>query len=129
RTRAHDSWVQVGGMVVDVRRMNTRKGDVMLRGTLEDTDGTIDLVVFPKAVPELESVLRPDQVVLLRGRLDLKDDDRVALLVQSAKPFEPTEKEIAAAAGAADARRAERVAAAAPSELFVRIDGQAIRES
>ncbi|WP_210492831.1 DNA polymerase III subunit alpha [Patulibacter sp. SYSU D01012] len=129
RSRQHDSWVQVGGMVADMRRINTRKGDVMLRGTLEDTETTIDLVVFPKAVPELEPVLKPDEVVLLRGRLDLKDDERVALLVQSAKPFAPSSKELEAAAGAADARRAEREAAAAPTELFLRVDGAAVRES
>ncbi|WP_022928495.1 DNA polymerase III subunit alpha [Patulibacter americanus] len=129
RGRPHDSWVQVGGMVADMRRINTRKGDVMLRGILEDTESSIDLVVFPKGVPELEPILQPDSVVLLRGRLDLKDDERAALLVSSAKVFEPSAKEIEAASGAADARRAERVAAAAPTELYVRVDGSAIRES
>jgi DNA polymerase-3 subunit alpha len=129
RTQAHDSWVQVGGMVADMRRLNTRKGDVMLRGTLEDTEGTIDLVVFPKGVPELEPILQPDAVVLLRGRLDLKDDERAALLVQSAKPFEPSAKELEAAKGAAEERRAERAALAAPTELYVRIDGSSVKES
>lgn len=128
-TQANDSWVEVGGMVADMRRLNTRKGDVMLRGTLEDTEGQIDLVVFPKGVPELEPILQPDEIVLLRGRLDLKDDERVALLVQSAKPFAPSQKEIEAATGAADERRAERVAAAAPTEIYVTIDGAAISEA
>ncbi|MEV4421799.1 DNA polymerase III subunit alpha [Patulibacter sp. NPDC049589] len=129
RSRPHDSWIQVGGIVADIRRINTRKGDVMLRGVLEDTDGSVDIVVFPKGTPELEPILQPDAVVLVRGRVDLKDDERATVLVNSAKVFEPTEKEMAAAAGAADERRAEQVAAAAPTELFVRVDGSAIRES
>ena len=129
RGRPHDSWVQVGGIVADIRRINTRKGDVMLRGVLEDTDGSVDIVVFPKGTPELEPILQPDAVVLVRGRVDLKDDERATVLVNSAKVFEPTEKEKAAAAGAADERRAERVAAAAPTELFVRVDGSAVRDS
>jgi DNA polymerase-3 subunit alpha len=129
RGRPHDSWVQVGGIVADIRRINTRKGDVMLRGVLEDTDGSVDIVVFPKGTPELEPILQPDAVVLVRGRVDLKDDERATVLVNSAKVFEPTEKEKAAAAGAADERRAERVAAAAPTELFVRVDGSTVRDS
>jgi DNA polymerase-3 subunit alpha len=129
RGRPHDSWVQVGGIVADIRRINTRKGDVMLRGVLEDTDGSIDIVVFPKGTPELEPILQPDQVVLVRGRVDLKDDERATLLVNSAKVFEPTQKEMDAAAGAADARRAEQVALAAPTELFVRVDGSTVRDS
>lgn len=129
RTRAHDQWIEVGGMVADIRRINTRKGDLMLRGVLEDTEGSVDLVVFPKAVPELEPILRPDEVVLVRGRIDLQDVDRPALLVQSAKPFRPSEDEIAKAKGAADARRAERVAAAIPTELHVRVDGRSVLES
>jgi DNA polymerase-3 subunit alpha len=129
RGRPHDSWVQVGGIVADIRRINTRKGDVMLRGVLEDTDGSVDIVVFPKGTPELEPILQPDAVVLVRGRVDLKDDERATVLVNSAKVFEPTEKEIAAATGAADERRAERVAAAAPTEIFVRVDGSTVRDS
>jgi len=124
--QAHDSWIEVGGMVADVRRITTRKGDMMLRGVLEDTEATVDLVVFPKAAPELEPVLRPDEVVLLRGRLDLQDADRPAILVQSAKPFQPSEKELAAARGAADQRRAEREAAAVVPELHLRIDARTV---
>ncbi|WP_320672923.1 DNA polymerase III subunit alpha [Patulibacter defluvii] len=129
RTRAHDQWIEVGGMVADIRRITTRKGDLMLRGVLEDTEGSVDLVVFPKAVPELEPLLQPDEVVLVRGRVDLQDADRPALLVQSAKPFRPSQDEIAQAQGAADARRAERVAAALPTELHVRVEGGAVLES
>lgn len=129
RSQPHDGWIELGGMVADMRRLNTRKGDVMLRGTLEDTEGSIDLVVFPKGVPELEPILQPDEIVLIRGRLDLKDDDRAALLVQSAKPFKPSAKDLEAAKGAAEERRAERAAAAAPTEIYVRIDGSSVKES
>jgi len=126
RARAHDSWVEVGGMVVEMRRITTRKGDMMLRGKIEDTEGVVDVVVFPKAAPALEPILQPDEVVLLRGRVDLQDADRPTILAQSAKPFRPSSKDLEAARGAADERRAERAAAAAPTEMHLRIDGQAV---
>ncbi len=129
RTQQHDSWVEVGGIVSEIRRMTTRKGDMMLRGTLEDSDGGVDLVVFPKSAPELEPILGQDEVVLVRGRVDLKDPERPAVLVQTAKPFRPSEKELAKAQGAADARRAERAAAAAPTELHLRVDARRVLAS
>ncbi len=68
--------ITVGGLIAKVARVRTRKGDTMLRGTLDGSDGSCDLVVFPREVERLEPLLVPDSIVLIKGRLDLGDAER-----------------------------------------------------
>lgn len=110
--------ITVGGLIAKVARVRTRKGDTMLRGTLDGSDGSCDLVVFPREVERLEPLLVPDSIVLIKGRLDLGDAERgsqqPAILVSSVKPFSPSDAEVAAADEAA--------AKADPDSLVVRIE-------
>src|SRR6185437_5723844 len=43
-----DTEVRVAGLVREVRRVVTRKGQIMAYATLEDLTGTVDVVLFPR---------------------------------------------------------------------------------
>jgi DNA polymerase-3 subunit alpha len=64
----------VGGVVTNLNKKWTRRGDLMAVFDLEDLEGSIEVMVFPKTMTEHGHKLADDAVVLLRGRLDTRED-------------------------------------------------------
>lgn len=65
-----------GGVITQVREVVTKKsGKTMAFITLEDRTGKIPVVVFPKLFEQERDILAPDMVVLLKGRVDYRDDE------------------------------------------------------
>jgi len=71
--------VVVGGMVVAIRRVITRNRESMAVVTLEDLQGWVDVVVFPRTYAETGPTWREDAVLLVAGRVDHKGDETVVL--------------------------------------------------
>ncbi len=71
--------VVVGGMAVGIRRVITRNRESMAVVTLEDLQGTVDVVVFPRTYAETGDTWREDTVLLVAGRVDHKGDETVVL--------------------------------------------------
>jgi DNA polymerase-3 subunit alpha len=114
--RRDKEWVTVGGIVTESKRIRTRNGDHMMFATLDDLEGSVEMLVFGKALAEHEAALAVDQVVLVRGRVDHKEAGKTCLVVQSAETFAPDERELA------DARAASARAAAPARPVCLRID-------
>jgi DNA polymerase-3 subunit alpha len=117
--RRDKDWVTVGGIVTEAKRIKTRSGDYMMFATLDDLEGTVEMLVFGKALAEHEAVLAVDRVVLVRGRVDHKEADKTCLVVQSAEAFEPSQEEQRRAERDAQATRA---AALQTQPVRLRID-------
>jgi DNA polymerase-3 subunit alpha len=66
-------WVKVGGMITESKKIRTRTGTSMMFATLDDLDGSIEIVVFEKALDAVEKLLATDAIVLIRGRVDHKE--------------------------------------------------------
>ena len=92
------SWVTVGGIVVDCKKIRTKSGSQMMFATLDDVEGQVEMLVFKADQAESAQVIAPDAIVLVRGRLDHKDRGETKLVVQEAERFEPDSEEIASAA-------------------------------
>jgi DNA polymerase-3 subunit alpha len=97
------SWVTVGGIVTDCKKIRTKSGSQMMFATLDDVEGQVELLVFKADQAESASVIAPDAIVVVRGRLDHKDRGETKLVVQEAERFEPDAAEIAAAPAVASA--------------------------
>jgi DNA polymerase III alpha subunit len=65
--------VTVAGMINWVRQIYTKTGKPMAFVELEDMQSTIELVVFPRIYEETQALWRQEQVVVVRGKVDLKD--------------------------------------------------------
>lgn len=65
--------VRVGGIVTRARRMTTRKGDPMVFLTLEDWLGTVEVIVWPKALAEFGGRVRPDSVIIVEGKISARE--------------------------------------------------------
>ncbi len=117
--RRDKDWVTVGGIITEAKRIRTRNGDHMMFATLDDLEGTIEILVFGKALAEHEAALAVDQVVLVRGRVDHKEAGKTCIVVQSVDTFAPTEQEIVRAENDARASSVAQAAAAQPVHLQV----------
>ncbi len=66
--------VTLGGIIQGSRRVVTRAGSTMLVATLEDLQGSVEVVVFPKVFAETANAWADDTVVLVSGRVDHRDE-------------------------------------------------------
>ncbi len=121
--RRDGDWVTVGGMITHAKRIRTKKGDPMMFATLDDLEGSVEVVVFGKALDASGEALATDSIVLIRGRVDHRDRERTCIVAQQVERFAPSPEEVREAVEAA-ARRP-----AAPSALRLRLDAGALAAS
>ncbi len=62
----------IGGIVSQYREMITKKGDKMARFMLEDSEGTLEVIAFPKTFEKVRHVLVSDEPILCSG--DVKNE-------------------------------------------------------
>jgi DNA polymerase-3 subunit alpha len=67
---AANEHVRVAGMIVRIRPHVTKSGKSMGFVTIEDLQGAIELVIFPKTWERFTEVIVHDKIVLVDGRLD-----------------------------------------------------------
>jgi DNA polymerase-3 subunit alpha len=111
-------WVKVGGMITESKKIRTRTGTPMMFATLDDLDGSVEIVVFEKALAAVEQVVAADQIVVIRGRVDHKEAGKSCIIVQDADRFEPSDAEIEKA----KEQVAKLAATATPSALRMTVD-------
>jgi DNA polymerase-3 subunit alpha len=99
--RPDGDWVTVGGMIAECKRIRTRRGEPMMFATLDDLEGQVEILVFNSAYAQNADKIDVDSVVVVRGRVDHKEQGETKLVVQEAERFEPTPEELERAAQAA----------------------------
>jgi DNA polymerase-3 subunit alpha len=62
--------VKVAGMVVHVRPFQTRRGKAMAFATIEDLQGSIELILFPSVWEKAKAVVADGAVVLVSGKAE-----------------------------------------------------------
>jgi DNA polymerase-3 subunit alpha len=74
--------VVVGGVVTGLQKKWTRKGQLMAVLVLEDLTDSVETMVFPRTFTDYGHLLEDDRIVVVRGRLDGRDD-QPKLMAQS----------------------------------------------
>ena len=90
----------------------------MMFATVDDLDGSVEIVVFEKALAAVEGLLAADEIVLVRGRVDHKEAGKVCIVVQDVERFDPSDAEIERA----KERAAKLAAEAVPVPVRLRVD-------
>ena len=65
---------KVGGVITNLQRKWTRKGDLMAVFDLEDLEGSVEVMVFPRTMQEHGPKLADDAIVVVRGRVENGED-------------------------------------------------------
>jgi DNA polymerase-3 subunit alpha len=100
--KSDGSWVTVGGMIAEAKRIRTKKGDPMLFATLDDLEAQVEMLVFNSAYAANSEKVDVDKVVIVRGRVDHKEQGETKLVAQEVEVFEPTADEVEQARQAAE---------------------------
>ena len=79
--------VTLGGIIVETHAKATRKGAMMGFMTLEDQTGQVECLIFPKVYERYSRSLSADQAVLATGRLSVREDEDIKLLVDAIEPL------------------------------------------
>lgn len=88
--------VVLAGLIAHLRPHTTKKGDAMAFGALEDLDGKVDLLFFPKTWQMVRGRIKVDQIVVIRGKVQAENDsltvivDEVRDKIETAKAAEDT---------------------------------------
>ena len=90
--------VTLGGIIQSTRRVITRAGSTMLVVQLEDLQGTLEVVVFPKVFTDTVNAWTEDSVVLVSGRVDHRDEE-AKLLCETVMAWDDAQRMGAAAFG------------------------------
>lgn len=79
--------VIMGGLIRNITRKITRNQAMMAFLNFEDLSGVIEGIVFPKSYEKLLESLREDSIVLLKGRLSMKEDEAPKIIVEELGPL------------------------------------------
>jgi DNA polymerase-3 subunit alpha len=74
--------VALAGVVTALRTLTTKKGQPMAFATLEDLEGTIEVVLFPRTWKQYREAVQPDQILLVRGTVQA-DNNSLSVIANS----------------------------------------------
>ena len=84
--------VKVGGVISELNKKYTARGELMANISLEDLEGSVEVIVFTKAMSQVGHKLINDQPVIITGRVDRRDETLklVCMDVETLKSDEET---------------------------------------
>ena len=81
--------VQILAIITSVKRKITKNNTTMAFLTLEDMSGAIEALVFPKTLESAGSFLAEGKIVLIHGKVSVREDEDTKLLCDHIEPFTP----------------------------------------
>jgi DNA polymerase-3 subunit alpha len=78
--------IVTGGVVTTLSRRYTRRGELMATFVLEDLDAAIEVMMFPKTMIEYGGLLEEDAIVVIRGRIDSRDEQPKLIAMEVRRP-------------------------------------------
>ncbi|MDQ3874483.1 MAG: DNA polymerase III subunit alpha, partial [Actinomycetota bacterium] len=88
--RREGETVTVGGIVGAVKQMTTRKGEPVVFLRLDDLTGSAEVVVFNSVYAEARELCEVDRVLVVKGRVDHKQEGETKLLAREVRSFDAT---------------------------------------
>ena len=85
------SSVKVMGIISTVTKKQTKNGDTMAFVNVEDTDGSVEVIVFPKLYSKYANIMYNGNVLMIGGRLSVKEEERAKIILDFAESAESIE--------------------------------------
>ncbi|PIR73640.1 MAG: DNA polymerase III subunit alpha, partial [Candidatus Moranbacteria bacterium CG10_big_fil_rev_8_21_14_0_10_35_21] len=80
--------INVGGIISSIHRVYLKNQKTMLFVTIEDTEGKMEVIVFPKILDDTSLIWQEDKIVMISGKVSNKDGD-FKLICDSVKTVNP----------------------------------------
>lgn len=123
-----ESRVELLCIITNVRKKITKNNTTMAFVTTEDVFGSIEVIVFPKIYEQQTQLFAEGNIVLIHGRLSVREDEEAKLVCESVEPCPPADakkkvSEQVRQTASADSRPQKKAASKTPG-LFLRFAGE-----
>lgn len=81
-------FVTLAGIITSRRNKTTKSNTQMAFLILEDLYGMVEVIVFPKKYEQYSPVMNEGDIVVLRGRISLREDEAPKLICEDIIPFD-----------------------------------------
>lgn len=75
--------VKILGLIGSVKKKITKSDSTMAFVTLEDTYGSVEVIVFPKNLAENPALFVEGNIILIRGRVSMREDEDTKIVCES----------------------------------------------
>ena len=83
-----NSHVRIVCTIVKSKMVTTKTNSMMAYSSVEDLTGTMEVIVFPRTLETFRDVLHDNAVVVIEGRLSIREDEPARLVAESISPIE-----------------------------------------
>lgn len=84
--------VEMGGIITSVARKTTKSGSSMCSITLEDVYGGVECVFFSKSYEKHKSLIRPEAIVKIGGRLQIRQGQKPSISIDKFEEMQLEDK-------------------------------------
>ncbi len=86
--------VQVAGIIAAKKNISTKNNSLMSFVTLEDMYGSIEIIVFPKILEKYRNLIIEDNIVIVKGRISIKEEEQPKIICEEMKPLIKIKNEV-----------------------------------
>ncbi|MDK2810613.1 MAG: polymerase subunit alpha [Petroclostridium sp.] len=84
--------VILGGIIISKKTKTTKNNSLMAFITLEDLFGTIEVIVFPKILDKYYNYIIEDNIVTIKGRISIREEEQPKILCEEIMPLKMISK-------------------------------------
>lgn len=79
--------VKYAGIITSIKKKYTKNNKIMAFVTIEDLYGTAEIIVFENAYLKAGKSLVEENIVIVEGRLSIREDDTTTIIANNIKDF------------------------------------------
>ena len=87
-------FVKYAGIITSVKKKFTKNNKIMAFVTVEDLYGTTEVIVFENCYQNCSNILMEDNIVLVDGRLSIREDEDTKIVAREIKEFGEQKKKV-----------------------------------
>ena len=85
--------VKYAGIITNIKKRYTKSNKLMVTANVEDLYGNIEIILFENNYTDVSSCLVEDNIVLIEGKLSVREDEDAKIIVRNIKNFSDVENE------------------------------------
>ena len=87
-------FIKYAGIITSVKKKYTKTNKIMAFVTVEDLYGSCEIIVFENCYQKCSTLLTEDTVVLVDGRLSIREDEDVKIVAREITEFGETKRKV-----------------------------------
>lgn len=72
--------VIIGGIIISKTIKTTKRNDIMAFIEVEDLDGSIEIIVFPRILQKYSDIILEDKIIYIKGNMSIKEGENAKII-------------------------------------------------